>query len=494
MSQPIDIKRSQADPPITEGPVAQLAKGLGPLAAIAVVAGTVIGTGIFLVPSLMLAHVGSPLKVMCVWIFAGLLSLFGALGYAELGAALPEAGGEYVYLREAYGPGMGFLYGWTQFVVAKPASIATIATGFMLYSAYFFPGVSGVVWQSTPVGHGWTFKLTGIQVGSALMIMLLSGVNVLGVRRSGAVQTIFTAAKLAVLATLIVLGITRGQGSFDHLWTSVPGSHTGSAVSGVLLATISALWAYDGWNNVSMVAGEVKDPQRNMPLALIAGSLIVLAVYLLANLVYFYVLTPAEAVNTMTIAVTTARRLMGAGGATFVAVGVLVSTFATLNGSVLSGSRIPYAQAKDHLFPAAFARVQPRFRTPHIAISAQAVISSLFALTGVYETLYTKAIYSEWIFYGLVTAGILLLRHRQPGLSRPCRTWGYPVVPLIFVSLAGLLLLETLRERTSDSLWCLVLVATGIPAYLVWQAIRPENKRGSTGSPILPRGGHNSTD
>jgi len=473
MSKQLHAEPSQPDPPIAERSGPQLAKGLGPFAATAVVAGTVIGTGIFLVPSLMLAHVGNPLKVMGIWVFAGLLSLFGALGYAELGAALPEAGGEYVYLREAYGPGMGFLYGWTQFVVAKPASIATIATGFMLYSAYFFPGLMSVVWQipATPAGHGWSFKLTGLQLGSALIIVLLSGLNILGVRRSGAVQTIFTAAKLAVLGTLIVLGIVYGRGSFQHFRELVPGTYAETAASGFLLATVSALWAYDGWNNVSMVAGEVKDPRRNMPLALIVGSLIVLVVYLLANLVYFYVLTPGEALHTTTIAVVTARRLMGAGGATFVAVGVLASTFATLNGSILSGSRIPYAQAKDLLFPAAFAQVQPRFRTPHVAISAQALISSVFALTGVYETLYTKAIYSEWIFYGLVTAGILVLRRRRPCLSRPYRTWGYPVVPLVFVALAALLLLDTLRERPADALWCLALVATGIPAYRIWNAI-----------------------
>jgi APA family basic amino acid/polyamine antiporter len=451
----------------------QLAKGLGPYAAIAVVTGTIIGTGIFLVPSLMLAHVGTPLKVMAVWVFAGLLSLFGALGYAELGGALPEAGGEYVYLREAYGGGVGFLYGWTQFVVAKPASIATIATGFLLYSAYFFPRLTSVIWQISvrPNVHAWTWKLTGLQVGSAFIIMLLSGINVLGVRRSGAVQTIFTAAKLVVLSTVIVLGIAKGHGSFNHFWTLAPGAHTGAPASGLLLATVSALWAYDGWNNLSMVAGEVKNPQRNMPLALIAGFLVVLGVYLLANFVYFYLLTPAEAVSTSTIAVALARRLMGDGGATFVAIGVLVSTFATLNGSILSGSRIPYAQAKDRLFPAAFARIQPRFCTPHVAIAAQALVSSVFALTGVYEALYTKAIYSEWIFYALVTAGILILRRRRPDMLRPYRTWGYPFVPLLFVTVAALLLLDTLRERPSDALWCLGLMATGVPAYCVWKAL-----------------------
>ncbi|HUI42451.1 MAG TPA: amino acid permease [Terriglobia bacterium] len=455
------------------GPI-QLVRGLGPYATTAVVAGTVIGTGIFIVPSLMLAHVGTPLKVVGVWVFAGLLSFCGALGYAELGAALPQAGGEYVYLREAYGPGMGFLYGWTQFVVAKAASIATIATGFLLYLAFFFPGLAKVVWQP-PGGRGLAldFKLTGLQLGSALLILLISGLNVLGVRRSGTVQTVFTVAKLSVLGTVIVLGLVLGHGSFGHFLVLARGAGAVTAASsGFLLATVSALWAFDGWNNLSMVAAEVENPQRNMPRALIVGSLIVLAVYLLANLVYFYVLTPDEALATSTIAITAARHFLGAGGATFVAVGVLISIFAALNGSILSGSRIPYAQARDGLFPAALARVNPRFHTPAVAIAAQAVLASIFALTGAYETLYTKAIYSEWIFYALVTAGLLILRRRRPELRRPYRTWGYPAVPLLFVAIAALLLGDTLRERPADALWCLGLVASGIPAYGIWRWLK----------------------
>jgi basic amino acid/polyamine antiporter, APA family len=451
----------------------QLAQGLGLYGAISVVAGTMIGTAIFVVPSLMLAHVGTPAKVMLVWAFAGVLSLFGALGYAELGGALPEAGGEYVYLREAYGSSLGFLYGWTQFVVAKAASIAAIATGFLLYLAYFFPGLTRVIWQTVLAveGHHLTVKFTGLQLGSTVMILLLSGLNVLGVRRSGAVQTLFTAAKLAVLAVLIVLGLAFGHGSFDHFRSLAPGAGGATTpASGFLLATVSALWAYDGWNNLSMVAGEVRRPQRNLPLALIIGALLVLSVYLLANLAYFYALTPGEALATNTIAATTARHSWGEAGGTFVAVGVLISTFATLNGSILSGSRIPYALARDRLFPAALARVHPRFRTPALAIMAQAVVAGAFTLTGVYEALYTKAIYSEWIFYALVTAGIFTLRRRRPALPRPYRTWGYPVTPLVFVGLAVLLLGDTLLERPADALWCLGLVASGVPVYLLRRA------------------------
>lgn len=452
----------------------ELVKGLGFYGAVSVVAGTMIGTAIFVVPSVMLSYVGTPAMVLVVWIFAGILSLFGALGYAELGGALPQAGGEYVYLSRAYGPVMGFMYGWTQFIVAKSASIAAISTGFVLYLAYFFPRLHEVIWQChlTAAGRAADVKLTGLQIGSTLMIAFLSVVNVLGVRRSGALQTIFTAAKLAVLAVLIVAGLALGHGSITNFRVAVGGDSHASMLSAFALATVSALWAYDGWNNLSMVAGEVENPRRNMPRALIFGSLLVLAVYFLVNIAYFSLLSPIEVLHTNTVAAAAARTFMGTRGAAFVAVGVMISTFATLNGSILSGSRIPYAQARDGLFPRKLASLHPRFGTPVASITAQACVAGLFALSGSYEALYTKAIYSEWIFYALVTAGILILRRRDPGLPRPYRTWGYPVVPLLFVSLAVLLLVNTFVERRSDALWCLALVGSGIPAYWIWELAR----------------------
>ncbi|HEV2417774.1 MAG TPA: amino acid permease [Terriglobia bacterium] len=449
-----------------------LRQGLGLYGAASVVAGTMIGTAIFVVPSMMLRQVGSPGHVLEVWAMAGVLSLFGALGYAELGAALPEAGGEYVYLHRAYGPGIGFLYGWTQFVVAKTASIAAIATGFVLYLAYFFPGLAGTLWR-IPVaiaGHHVVLGLTGLQVAAAGMIAALSIINVFGVQGSGALQTVFTAAKLAVLAALIVLGLTIGHGSWSNLTTALgAGGAVKTAAGGFGLAMVSALWGYDGWNNLSMVAGEVRNPQRNIPAALIGGTLLTLAVYLLVNVAYFFVLTPSEAVATSAIAAMAARHFLGGVGGTFVAVGVLISTFATLNGSILSGSRIPYAQARDGLFPEALASVHRRFRTPAIAILAQAVIAGIFALSGSYETLYTKAIYSEWVFYALTTGALFVLRRREPSLDRPYRTWGYPAVPAVFIILAVLLLLSTFFTSRTDVIWCFALIGSGIPAYFLWK-------------------------
>ncbi|MGH9485841.1 MAG: APC family permease, partial [Terriglobales bacterium] len=372
----------------------ELVQGLGLYGAASVAAGTMIGTAIFVVPGIMLQHVGTPLRVLGVWAIAGVLSLFGALGYAELGAALPQAGGEYVYLHRAYGPGMGFLYGWTQFIVAKTASIAAIATGFLLYLAYFFPTLSHVLWSRPGLlaGHAFTLRLTGIQIGSAGLIVLISALNVLGVRRSGTIQTTFTAAKLAVLAALIVLGLAFGHGSWSNFRSALPFHSGAGGMAGLGIATISALWAYDGWNNLSMVAGEVENPQRNIPLALIGGGIVVLVVYLVVNVAYFHVLTPSAVAGTKTVAADAARHLLGGAGGAFIAVGVLISTFATLNGSILAGSRIPYAQARDRLFPQSLAAVHPRFHTPAAAIAAQAVIAGVMALSGGYESLFTKAI------------------------------------------------------------------------------------------------------
>ena len=458
----------------------ELVKGLGLAGAISVVAGTMIGTAIFIVPSRMLQLVGSPVKVMAVWVFAGALSLCGALGYAELGAALPKAGGEYVYIHRAYAPWLGFLYAWTQFVIAKSTSIAAIATGFVLYLSYFWPELASPFWETRAsfAGHAATFSLTGLQIGAVVMIALLSGINILGVRRAGAVQTIFTASKLLVLAALIVGGLVFGTGSFEHFRASSSAPLPTGWLAAVGVATISALWAYDGWNNLSMVAGEVENPQRNMPRALIFGTLVVITVYVLVNIAYFYVLAPSEALGTQTIAAGAARVFMGKAGGAFVAIGVMISTFATLNGSILSGSRVPYAAALDGLFPEPMASVHPRFRTPTVSITAQAVIAGAFALTGSYNSLYTKAIFSEFVFYALVTAGIFILRRREPGLPRPYRTWGYPFVPAIFVVVAVVLLANTMLEQRTDSLWGLGLVGSGIPVYYLWRLWQRREKKG----------------
>ena len=362
----------------------ELVKGLGLFGATSVAAGTMIGTAIFVVPGIMLQLVGTPSMVLVVFLAAGILSLFGALAYAELGAALPQAGGEFVYMHRAYGPLFGFLYSWTQFIIAKTASIAAISTGFVIYLAYFFPQLHGTVWGADFRfgSHDWTLHLSGLQIASTLLVLLLSGLNILGVRRSGAVQTIFTASKLLVLLILVVLGLAYGHGSWQGFHPFVLTAGHGGFLSAFGVATVSALWAYDGWNNLSMVAGEVRDAQRNVPLALIGGTLLVLLVYLLVNIAYFHVLPVSQILGTKTVASDAARRFLGDAGGSFIAVGVMISAFASLNGSILAGSRIPYATARAGLFPAALANVNPRFHTPAVALVGQAIIAGLFTLTG----------------------------------------------------------------------------------------------------------------
>ena len=451
---------------------AELVKGLGLSGATSVAAGTMIGTAIFVVPGIMLQQVGTPSMVLVVFLAAGILSLFGALAYAELGAALPQAGGEFVYLHRAYGPLFGFLYGWTQFIIAKTASIAAIATGFVIYLAYFFPQLHETIWGASfhPGSYGWSVHLTGLQIASTLLVLLLSGLNILGVRRSGAIQTVFTASKLLVLVVLIGLGLTYGHGSWQGFRPFVSAGGHGGMLTAFGVATVSALWAYDGWNNLSMVAGEVRDPQRNVPLALIGGTVLVLVVYILVNIAYFHVLPVSQVLGTRTVASDAARRFLGAAGGSFVAIGVMISAFASLNGSILAGSRIPYATARAGLFPSGLATVNPRFHTPAVALVAQAFIAGLFTLTGQYQSLYTKVIFSEFLFYALCTAGVFVLRRREPDLPRPYRTWGYPLVPAIFVILSVCLLVNTFIEQRTDSLWGVVLVASGVPAYWAWKA------------------------
>jgi APA family basic amino acid/polyamine antiporter len=451
---------------------AELVKGLGVFGATSVVAGTMIGTAIFVVPGIMLQQVGTPAMVLAVWVAAGVLSLFGALSYAELGAALPEAGGEYVYMRRAYGELFGFLYGWTQFIVAKTASIAAIATGFVIYLAYFFPRLQETLWEaSLGLGHpAPSLRLTGLQLSATFMVLLLSGLNILGVRRSGVVQTLFTASKLLVLAILIVLGLAFGHGSWQSFRPILAAtSHSTNLLAAFGVATVSALYAYDGWNNINMVAAEVRHPQRNLPVALIAGTLLVLGVYVLVNIAYFYVLPASQVLGTNTVAADAAHRFLGNAGGAFIAVGVMISAFAALNGSILAGSRIPYATARDGLFPQALAALHPRFRTPVIALMGQAVIAGLFALTGQYQSLLTKVIFTEFLFYGLCSAGVFVLRRRLPDLPRPYRTWGYPVIPALFVILAACLLANTFWQQRADSTWGVVLVGSGIPAYFLWK-------------------------
>jgi APA family basic amino acid/polyamine antiporter len=445
-----------------------LVRSLGPWDAASIVVGTIIGSGIFLVPSSMAAAVGSPGMVLLVFIVGGLLSLAGALTYAELGAAMPHAGGEYVYLREAYGPLWGFLYGWTQFWVAKSGSIATLATAFSYYLANFWPALQAPLWEIVlPFGQGGTpLRISSGQLLAMALILGLAWVNYFGVKVGGRVQTSVTLLKIALILAIVGLAAIVGGGQAANL-TSVA-QHRGG-ISGFFVALVAALWAYDGWNNLNMASGEVEDPGKNIPRALIFGVLAVMSVYLVTNIAYFYVL-PAQAVaDSSRVASDVAKAFLGGAGGDAVALAAMISIFAALNGSILSGARVPYAMARDGYFFPMLGNVHPRHRSPHVSILALSAWAALLVLSGSYEQLFTYVIFSSWILYGMAAATVFVLRRKRPDLPRPHRVIGYPVVPLFFVGMAAALVVMTLVTSPRESLMGLALIALGIPFYWTWR-------------------------
>ncbi len=459
------------DAPVSKLAQNELSRDLGPWAAAAVVVGTTIGSGIFLVPTDMINAVGSVHMVFLVWVIGGLMTLFGALTYAELAAAMPGAGGEYVYLNAAYGPFFGFIYGWTQMWVAKAASIATLATAFFGYLANFAPGLTQV-WTTLPIPIGPGGGPLEVRYGQLLamgVVLFLGGVNYIGVKVGGNIQVFVTAIKIALIAALIGFGFFGGVGNMGNLSSSIPTAVGG--FSGFFAALVAALWAYDGWNNGVMVGSEVKNPQRNLPLTLIFGTLAVMAIYLLANVAYFYVLSAAEVAGAeeRRVAAVMMRHSVGPMGASAVSVAAMLSIFAALNGSILSGSRVPYAMARDGYFFAGAARVHPQFRTPFVSIILLSVWSSLMVLSGRYDELYTIVIFPSWILYGMTAAAAIVLRKKRPDMERPYRVIGYPVVPVLFVIVAAILVYATLQRSPRESAIGLVLIAAGLPFYLHWK-------------------------
>jgi APA family basic amino acid/polyamine antiporter len=446
----------------------QLRRDLGLWGAIAVVVGTVIGSGIFAVPKAMVLNVGSPSMVFVVWIFGGILSLFGALTYAELAAAMPESGGEYAYLRSAYGPFYGFLYGWTQAWVAKSGSIATLATLFFYYLATFLPGLDGIIYSiGLPIGPGGgPLDIRWGQLASMAVILLLGVINHFGVRVGGGVQIAVTGLKIALILGIVAVGLLADAGSVSNYSTSVPAV---GGWTGFFAALVAALWAYDGWNNVNMVAAEVKNPQRNLPRSLIGGVLLVIVIYLLTNLAYFYVLSSDAVAGSDRVAAEMMRRIHGHSGAAAVSVAAMISIFAALNGSILSGSRVPYALARDGLFFRSFAAVHPKYGSPSNSILLLSVWSSLLVLTGRYEQLYTLVIFPSWILYAMAAASVIVLRRKRPDLPRPYKTLGYPVVPVLFVLVAVALIFSTLINSPRESMLGLSIIAVGLPFYHRWR-------------------------
>jgi len=445
----------------------ELARDLRLSHASAIVVGTIIGSGIFLVPAEMMQAAGSAKLVYLAWLVGGLLSFFGALTYAELGAMKPQAGGEYVYIRDGYGPLPGFLYAWTWFLIAKPASIATLATGFVRVLGNF-PALSFFAhnFASGP------FSITYGQLVAVAAATLISILNYIGIKKAGDFQLVFTFLKVAIILSIVVIGLSYSRGS----WQNFAGSFTGAkgGMAGFMAALVAALWAYDGWNDLNMVSGEISNPERNIPRALIFGVALVGVLYMLVNAAVQYVLPAAAIAVSPRPASDAMAVVLGGLGAGMVSAGMALSMLVAMNGTVMSGARVPYAVACDRYFFSALAEVHPRFRTPSVAIVVQAVLAIvLLLLGGSFRQFFSLAIFAEWLFYMIAGTTVFVFRRRDPQAVRPYRVWGYPVVPVLFVLASAVLLYFTFRDNYPNSaIGCLVILA-GIPVFYSFARKRP---------------------
>lgn len=459
-----------------------LVRGLGLLAAAAIVIGDVIGTGVFLKARVMTCNVGTPGLVVTVWVVAGFLCLAGALTYAELSAMMPRAGGEYVFIRRAYGSLTGFLYGWTRFFVASTGGIAGLAAGF----AIFINVLAGGALQAQELTlnlFGYQAAVTGQSVIAILAIVVVTILNCTTVAVGGRIAFTLTVFKIA-----LVLAIGMGAMLLaDGTWTHFAMSSQGGACEGVAAAArggaagfgaamLGALWAYNGWNEVTYVAEEVKDPQRNLPLALIGGLGVIATLYIFVNTAYFFVLTPTEIANipeSSAVATEVIARVVGGGAATAMAGVLAMSIFGALQIAALVCARIPYAMARDGMFFSGLARVSPRTQVPVRALLVQGAWSVILVLSGSFDVLTDYAVFSVLIFVALGTASVFILRRQVPAAERPYRMWGYPLVPIAFLLVTGWLLINTLLTTPGRALTGLALMALGLPFYWYWSRTAP---------------------
>jgi APA family basic amino acid/polyamine antiporter len=471
---------SSTEPQPTPDAADHLVRGLTLRDTTALVVGTVIGTGVFIKTAIMAQDTGSAPMVLLAWVAAGALSMCGALAYAELGAMLPHAGGEYVYLRHAYGELAAFLFGWMRFAVGGTGSIAILGVGFATFLSAIFPMTS--VWASSRfvlLGQTIDWQFGSRQIVAVAAIVFFALINCLTVAVGGRVQSLLTVLKLGGIGT-VVLGVFFGSGTADwsHLAATGPANSSGPAAFG--LAMLAALWAYDGWNNMPMAAGEVKDPGRNVPIALIGGMAVVTLIYCVANLAYFYALPFGEVVTAnstrfreaLPVATKAAQTVFGDGGGRLISLAFIFSALGALNGSTLTGARVPYAMASDGVFFAKAAVLSRRTRVPVYAVLLQAVWASALAVSGTFDQLSDYVIFASWIFYALVTSSVFVLRWKMPDAPRPYRTLGYPILPLVFVLVAAWLVVNTLVNRPVESVAGLVLIALGLPIYVYYRSGR----------------------
>jgi APA family basic amino acid/polyamine antiporter len=469
----MSLSRTDTDP--------QLLRGLTLAPTISLVVGAVIGTGVFLKAAIMAQTVGSPSLVLWAWAIAGFLSMAGALTYAELGALLPHAGGEYVFLLEAYGEGPAFLFGWMRFVMGSAGSIASLAVGFATFLAAILP-INHVWTEHTYRAFGQTlvWRFGTQQVLAVAVIVLLSALNCGRVVLGGQVQLWLTVLKVAGIAVIVggILWFSQG-GTIAHLARPLGvRPWTGFAAFGT--AMLAALWAYEGWNQMPMCAGEVQNPSRNVPRGLIIGTALVVVIYCVANFSYFYALPFSEVLTSnsttypdaLPVAARAAQVFLARYGASFVSLVFVLSTLGALNGTILSSARVPYAMARDRLFFAPFGRVSGATHVPVFSIVLQGIWASLLAVSGTYDQLTDCVVFASWIFYALVTTSVFALRRKMPDVERPYKTLAYPVLPLVFVLVATWLVWNTIHTRPLESTVGLGLIAAGLPLYFYFRKSR----------------------
>lgn len=457
-------------------PEPELQRRIGLFDATMIMVGLVIGSGIFLSTGIIAESIPSASLILLAWVVGGLLTLAGAFTYAELGAAMPQAGGQYVYIHKAYGELAAFLFGWVFFFAYISGGIASLALALVAYLTYFFPLLSADNLLFV-LGDGG-FSVSAGQVAGIAAIALFTIVNYLGVGLGKTIQNVLTVVKLGTIAIFVFLAFTIGDKHPIDLTIMPSGMTLGQAVTGFVVALVAVSWAFDGWNNINFVAGEIVDPQKNLTRTLIYGTLIITAVYLVMNVVYLMSMPVSELAGVYQVAEVSATALLGSRAAPFVSAGVLISVLGALNASVLAGARVCYAMAKDGLFFSRAAGVHPRFRTPGFALVIQAVWSIVLVLSGTLEQIITYSIFIAVVFWVVAAASLFTLRRKYPDMPRPYKSWGYPVVPALFILASIGILLNTLLEKPVESLLGVGLIATGFPAYFYWR----RNKVGKNGS------------
>jgi APA family basic amino acid/polyamine antiporter len=472
----------------------QFVRAISRLDATAIVVGSMIGSGIFIVSAEILRTVGSPGLLLLVWGVSGLVTLLGALAYGELAAMFPRAGGQYVYLREGISPLLGYLYGWTLFLVIQTGTIAAVAVAFARFTAVLVPALTpdvflgGTITLPRPIGPievGLSYQ----RLFAILSVALLTWLNVRGVRTAALVQTSLTAIKTLALAALILLGLSIGRDAAVVAANFGAGFGVGGGITAALLPAIGAalvgsLFAMDAWNNVGFVAGEMERPEKDLPFAMATGVLAVTTLYLLANVAYLSVLpadqiagAPQDRVGTAAL-----QAMFGDAGLYLMAVAIMISTFGCNNGLILAGARVYYAMARDNLFFRRTGALHPTHRTPAFALGVQAVWASVLCLSGTYSQLLEFVIFAAVLFYLLTTIGLFALRARRPDLPRPVRAPGYPWLPGLYLLLTALICVNLLFTRTTYSGLGLLLVVLGVPVYFLWrkhagEAVQGEGER-----------------